>query len=184
MKQKNQLILFLALVAVAAAVWYSHLSSRGPALTAAASESGGEAMMAVDNPQLHWWKIEAARKTVYEMSRRNIFSAAAAPVPQARRKLGPALPPTGPAVPQMPVTPPAPVAAPLPVKFFGYASAAARGPQRAFLTDGEQVFVISEGEILLGRFRILRIGINHLEYEEVSTGLRGMALLEEQSPAS
>lgn len=184
MKQKKELVLFLALAAVAAAVWYSHLSSRGPAVSVAGGESSGEAMMAVDNPQLHWWKIESARKTVYETSRRNIFSAAAAPAPQVRRKPGPVLPPSVQAVPQTPAAPPAPVVAPLPVKFFGYASAASRGPRRAFLTDGEQVFVVSEGETLLGRFRILRIGTNHLEYEEVATGLRGRAMLEEQSPAS
>jgi len=32
----------------------------------------------------------------------------------------------------------------------------------------------------LNRFRILRIGNSNLEYEEVSTGLRGTANLEEQ----
>jgi len=34
---------------------------------------------------------------------------------------------------------------------------------------------------LLNRFRILRIGNANLEYEEVSTGLRGTAILEEQA---
>jgi hypothetical protein len=39
---------------------------------------------------------------------------------------------------------------------------------------------VAEGEILLNRFRILKIGNANLEYEEVSSGLRGTAILEEQ----
>ena len=40
--------------------------------------------------------------------------------------------------------------------------------------------MVKEGELLLNRFRILRIGNANLEYEEVSSGLRGTANLEEQ----
>jgi len=50
----------------------------------------------------------------------------------------------------------------------------------AFFTDGEDVYVVGEGELLLNRFRVIRIGNSNLEYEEVSNGLRGIANLEEQ----
>lgn len=185
MKQRAQLALFLILAAVAGAVWYVTLHPRGPEVSAAAGEIAAVDKLGVDNPQLHWWKIASARKTTYEYSRRNIFSAAAAvPAPQGRPGKGAAVQPPLHAVPQPPVPPPAPVVAPLPVKFFGYASAPSRSPHRAFFTDGEQVYVVGEGELLLGRFRIVRIEINRVEYEEVATGLRGSAILEEQSPGS
>jgi hypothetical protein len=181
MMQKRELVLFLALAAVAAGIWYFQLNPRGPALSAADGEIVPGDKLGVDNPQLHWWKIAAARKTTYDFSRRNIFSAAAeSPVPQSRRKKGKPAPPPPQAVPQLPPTPPVRVVAPLPVKFFGYASAPSRGPQRAFFTDGEQVYVVGEGELLLGRFRIVQIEKTSLEYEEVATGLRGSAVLEEQ----
>src|SRR2546423_4812632 len=47
-------------------------------------------------------------------------------------------------------------------------------------TDGEEVYVVAEGELLLNRFRILKVGNANLEFEEVSSGRRGTALLEEQ----
>jgi len=66
------------------------------------------------------------------------------------------------------------------VKFFGFGTVPNGTSRRAFLTDGENVYVVAEGEILLNRFRILKIGNANLEYEEVSSGLRGTAILEEQ----
>jgi len=68
------------------------------------------------------------------------------------------------------------------VKFFGYGTVPAGAPRRAFLSDGEQIYIVTEGETLLGRFRILKIGNANLEFEEISTGQRGIAALEEQAP--
>jgi hypothetical protein len=70
--------------------------------------------------------------------------------------------------------------APLPVKFFGYGTVPNGSGRRAFFTDGEDIYIVAEGELLLNRFRILKIGNANLEYEEVSSGLRGTANLEEQ----
>jgi len=84
-----------------------------------------------------------------------------------------------PIVPQPPVVV-TPTVSPLPVKFFGFGTVPNGTSRRAFLTDGENVYVVAEGEILLNRFRILKIGNANLEYEEVSSGLRGTANLEEQ----
>ena len=52
--------------------------------------------------------------------------------------------------------------------------------RRAFFTDGEDVYIVSEGEVLLNRFRILKVNNTNLDYEEISSGLRGTANLEEQ----
>ena len=53
--------------------------------------------------------------------------------------------------------------------------------RRAFFTDGEEVYVLGEGDVLLKRFRIIRIGNANLEFEEISTGRIGTAPLEEQA---
>ena len=55
------------------------------------------------------------------------------------------------------------------------------GQAEAISCKGEDVYIVVEGELLLNRFRILRIGNANLEYEEISTGLRGTANLEEQA---
>jgi hypothetical protein len=66
------------------------------------------------------------------------------------------------------------------VKFYGFGTVPNGTVRLAFFTNGEDIYVVAEGELLLNRFRILRIGNTNLEYEEVSTGLRGTANLEEQ----
>jgi hypothetical protein len=67
------------------------------------------------------------------------------------------------------------------MKFFGYGTVPNGTSKRAFLSDGEQVYIVGEGDTLLGRFRILRIGNASLEFEEVGSGRRNSASLEEQA---
>jgi hypothetical protein len=69
---------------------------------------------------------------------------------------------------------------PLPVKFFGHGTVPNGTIRLAFFSDGEEIYVVREGEVLLRRFRILKINNASLEYEEISNGLRGTAPLEEQ----
>jgi hypothetical protein len=69
----------------------------------------------------------------------------------------------------------------LPVKFFGFGTVPNGTVRLAFFTNGDDIYVVAEGELLLNRFRILRIGNANLEYEELSSGLRGTAPLEEQA---
>ncbi len=115
-----------------------------------------------------------ARKTEYKSSGRNIF------IREIPRPPQPKIPVADPKIPIVPPTPVTPTVTPLPVKFFGYGTIPNGTARVAFFTDGEDVYVVAEGEVLLKRFRILRIGNANLEYEEVSSGLRGTANLEEQ----
>ncbi len=80
--------------------------------------------------------------------------------------------------------PPPPEPPKLPLKFFGYGTVPYGSARRAFFTDGEEVHVVAEGELLLNRFRILKVGNASLEFEEVSSGRRGTAILEEQGAPS
>jgi hypothetical protein len=56
--------------------------------------------------------------------------------------------------------------------------------RRAFFSDGDDVIIVSEGETLLGRYRIVKVNNNNLEFEEIATGRHNTApLVEEQQAA-
>jgi len=165
-----------ALVVILGLTWYFAMRPAPTPATANSTESA-YAPLAVQDPELHWHKWEAARNTRYEKSARDIFSEKAPP-PETPAPVPPTPNPG-------PVEPPKPVVSPLPVKFYGYGVVPTNGARLAFFTNGDDVFIVGEGETLLGRFRILRIGNTNLEYEELSSGLRGTANLEEDvSPSA
>jgi len=81
--------------------------------------------------------------------------------------------------PPPPPPPPPDPTLPANVKFYGYGTVPNGTERRAFLTDGEEVYVVAEGEVLLGRYRIIKIGNASLEFEETATGRHGRATLED-----
>jgi hypothetical protein len=175
MKQKKQVVVLAVLLLIAGGIWFLYFDRDTPIVTVdAGSATKNYQLLSVENPSLHKEGVERARKTEYKSSGRNIFS----------RELPPPPPPLHPKPdPKPPILPPVkvePKVAPLPVKFFGFGTVPNGTKRIAFFSDGEEVYVVAEGELLLNRFRILRIGNANLEYEEVSSGLRGTANLEEQ----
>jgi hypothetical protein len=176
MKQKKQLVVLASLLLVAGFIWFLYLDHGRPGLTAdAGSLPQNPKLLSVENPQLHNSAVDRARKTEYKSAGRNIFSRELPPPPvkEPGKKVRPE--------PQLPPPPPPPpTVSPLPVKFYGFGTVPNGTVRLAFFTNGEDIYVVAEGELLLNRFRILRIGNTNLEYEEVSTGLRGTANLEEQ----
>jgi hypothetical protein len=176
MTEKKQIVILAVLLVVAGTIWYWFFfreKTTGPA--GAVSVAENYQLLSVENPQLHKDRLEAARKTEYKSNGRNIFSPIAPPPPEPPHTFKPD--PQG----QKPDTlPPIARVSPLPVKFFGYGTVPNGTARRAFFTDGEDVYIVSEGEVLLNRFRIIKVGNASLDYEEVSSGLRGTANLEEQ----
>ena len=180
MKQKKQVVALGVLMAIAAIVWYFERVQPAIPESNIALADANPPLLPVENLQIKIWELEEARKTEYKSSGRNIFSPIAPPPPQAvpaskprdfHEPYGPQKPPPPP--PEPPLT--------LPAKFFGYATVPNTKSRRAFFTNGDDVYIIAEGEVLLNRFRILRIGNASLEFEEISTGRRGTAPLEDQS---
>jgi len=56
--------------------------------------------------------------------------------------------------------------------------------RRAFLADGDDVYIVAEGDTLLGRYRIIKVNNSNLEFEEISSGRRNtVALSQEDQPA-
>jgi hypothetical protein len=72
----------------------------------------------------------------------------------------------------------------LPVKYFGYSSVPGSGERRAFFTNGEDVYIVGEGEVLLGQYRVLHIGNTTLDFEEISSKRRGSTALETEAPST
>lgn len=179
MKQRRQLAVLAALIVVAAVIWFAYFRGEKPVVTAdSMPPSQGPLLINVENPQLHWHALEKARKTEYKGTGRNPFSAIPPPPPAPPRPK----PKPEDLVPKIPDPPPPPPPPTLPpnMKFFGYGTVPNGNSRRAFFSNGEDTFVVAEGEILLNQFRILKINNASLEFEEVSSGRRGMAPLVEQ----
>ncbi len=67
-------------------------------------------------------------------------------------------------VPQGPTGPPPPP--PITLKFFGFTNKPGEA-KRVFLSEGEDVFIASEGDIVNRRYKVVRISPNAVEIEDV-----------------
>ncbi len=185
MKQKRQLAALIALLVIAAGVWgwYLRKDQLGTP-TETVSAAPNYHLLAVENPQIRFEEIKRARQAEYKSTGRNIFSAVALPalVSHSRPDDPPKIvwnTPCGVKSGPCPEPPPPPPV--LPAKFFGYGSGPNGRPRRAFLLAGDDVYIVPEGQMFLNRFRILKIGNASLEFEEISSGRKGTAPLEEQA---
>jgi hypothetical protein len=171
-KQKKQFLGLAALLLVALLVWYFQFRS-GPAAT---GFSVDKATYTPINAQDFSGVLEGlgrAQSTEYKSTGRNIFVAGAVPVeegPKAAvkvpfRTIGP-----------HPDPPPPP--AQLSMTFFGYGNLPSGGPRQAFLLDGEDVRIVSEGETVQNHIRILHIGNDSIEFEDLNTHQRGSKNME------
>ncbi len=124
----------------------------------------------VQEPQLRVDLLQKIRKLEYAGVHRNIFLAAPPPLPvpagqkaakAAEVFVGPRLPP-----------PPPPLQ--VPAEFFGYASERESGRRLAFFTSGDDVLVVAEGDTFLNRFRLIHIGNDSADVEEISSGRHAM----------
>jgi hypothetical protein len=177
MKQKKELAVLAVLLAIAAAVWLFYFQRDKQVATVDAKIRNYE-LLSVENPHIRIEKLEGPRKTEYKSAGRNIFTAVAPPPVEKPHVVQNHEYPTVKEPPPDP--PPPPPTLPPNVKFFGYGTVPKGAARRAFFYDGEEVHIVPEGEILMNRFRILRINNASVEFEEISTGRRGTAPLEEQ----
>ncbi len=107
------------------------------------------------DPTLRYDWLKASEDTKYQGAGRNIFRAQVEiPKPVASvRQPDP--------VPQGPPPPP-----PINLKFFGFANKPGE-PRKIFLSQGEDVFIAAEGDIIDRRYKILHITPVSVEVEDV-----------------
>ncbi len=180
MKQKRQIgILFILLVA-AAIVWGWNFRGKRVVTADASQNLKEEPILQIENPHIRLEDIDRTRRAEYKASGINPFSAVAAPAPRIVQQAGPEFKKYGPE-PKKPDPPLPPLTLPPNVKFYGYGSGLNGASRRAYFYDGEEVQILGEGDVLLKRFRIIRIGNASLEFAEISTNRVGTAPLDEQA---
>ncbi len=150
------------------------VSVTAPAVSAAAGKSGGAAQKlgttaAQLDPTLHMDAMLATESLVYRGSGRNIFAAGAEPaavktiaVVQPKFPARPNLTPVSQALVNPGPPPPPPIA----LKFFGTATAA-NGTRRAFLLNGDDVFLASPGDVVQRKYRVVSIALNSILVEDL-----------------
>src|SRR5580698_10847676 len=112
------------------------------------------------DPSLRYDWLKASEDTKYEGNGRNIFLAQAeipqpvAPVKTDAQKAAESGPPQPPPPP------------PINLKFFGFASKPGEA-KKIFLSEGEDVFIAAEGEVVNRHYKVLRISPTSVEIEDV-----------------
>jgi len=143
----------------------SQKAPANPARTNAPREPSGKVASAAGprlDPTLDLDLLRRSEEIKYAGSGRNIFVAGSIPTPVApgvtdRRKPG------HPEPRPLPVIQPPP---PINLKFYGYASKPGE-PKKVFLSQGDDIFVAGECDIIDRRYRILRISPLSVDVEDV-----------------
>jgi len=65
--------------------------------------------------------------------------------------------------------PPKPTPPPIPLKFYGYANRVSGPARQAFFLDGEDIQIKAENDVIRGRYKVIRIGINSAVVEDLQT---------------
>jgi len=117
------------------------------------------------DPTLRLDLLATSEKTLYEGSGRNIFvSQAEVVIPKPLAPGSPDAKKAAEGILYRPPKPPQP--APIPLKFFGFASRPGE-PKKIFLSQGEDVWVAGEGDIVNRRYKVIRISPTSVEIQDV-----------------
>jgi len=174
MSRRVKLIVLMALLAVLAVLLYFNLRGSPELAQVLAGSQRLPPPLDIPNPTLRLDLLAKISKLDYSGTRRDIFSPALPPPPTP-----PANPPPRTEISQPSGREPLVV----PFRYFGYVENARTGRRRATFTNGEDIWIAAEGEMLLGRYRVLRIGNDSAVVEEVSTGRRATLVIEPLPPS-
>lgn len=165
MSRRTQIGVLITLLALLLVVYLANRTQM-PGQGVLASDSSFQPLN-VEEPELRLDLLEKLHKLDYPAgSHRNIFSAVALPVEPKPGDPNYHNPHPYPTVQQPPPPPPVQV----PAQFFGYASMRSSPKRVAFFLNGDDVLVVQEGSVFMGRFRLDKIGNDSADVEEVSTG--------------
>lgn len=122
------------------------------------------------DPTLDETAMLRTESLVYSGTGRNIFSLVYVPPPPKIPVNVPSARPTGPVGPPPPPPPPPtcpPTCPPIALKFFGVATRST-GVRQAFLLQGEDVYLASQGDIVARKYKIVSISANNIQVEDLT----------------
>lgn len=162
-KTRYQTYVLGALLVVLALAFYAERSHDDP-FTGVQAADGKYEPLNVPDPSLRLDLLERIQKEEYKGQHRNIFSEEPLPPPPqvlaAQR-----------AAEQGPVVPPPPPPVTVPATFYGIVTDPATGNRRScFSTNDGNIYIVAEEGTLLNQFRVVKIGNNTVEVEELSSG--------------
>ena len=178
-KQQKQLIVLVGLLSAAGALWYAYGRQRQVTGPGSGGKSAAKKIDAQDFGEIILG-LEKAQSTEYKSAGRNIFVMGPMPVETASGAGAPKV--KEPFRPQGPMPPPPPPPAQLPAGwvFYGYGTVPAGAQRLAFFKepDNDSPHIVSEGELLQNHIRILHIGNDRIDFEDINTGQKGSKTLE------
>ena len=166
-KTRYELYVLGILLILAVAAYSSQ--SRNSVFTGASASDIRFTPLDVPDPSLRLDLLDRIQKLEYKGQHRNIFSAEPLPPPQMPADFHKS---------QVPVVPLPPPPVTVPATFYGIVTDLRTGQKRAcFSANADDVYIVPVGGTLLNQFRILTIGNNSVEVEELSSGRRTTLML-------
>jgi hypothetical protein len=110
------------------------------------------------DPSLRTDLLKGSEEVTYHGSGRDIFHLQAEPAPETAMKA------QDPRILQQEHHGPPPNP-PIPLKFYGFASE--NNKKKIFLSQGEDVFIAKEGDIVKGRYKVLHVNPSTVEIQDV-----------------
>jgi hypothetical protein len=166
MKERKKIYTLIGLVVLLALVYlWNHNGST--VSTGVLASDAKFRPIDVRDPQLRLDLLQKVHTLEYNGTHRNIFSAT--PPPVVPKPGEPGSPEADSFHDQGPKLPPPPPPVNITATYFGFAADPHTGSRLAFFQSGDDVFVLSEGGVLLDRYRLLKIGNDSAEFQEIST---------------
>ena len=112
------------------------------------------------DPTLRTDILMASQKIEYSGRTRNIFRAVEPPPPPPPKPIAPVRPNPGPVVVEPPPKPQ------IPLLFYGFSNRPGE-PKKAFLKEGDNIFVAVEGDVVERRYKIVKITNTFILVEDI-----------------
>ena len=154
-------------------------AASGPAKPATRRTASGKIVPVIEprlDPTLDLNLLSRSEEIKYAGNGRNIFVAGSMPI-ETPRKNGTAREEVG----DVRMPPPIPPPPPITLKFFGFANRPGE-TKRVFLSQGEDIFIAAEGDVVDRRYRVLHISPTAVDVEDVLNNNRQSLPLVQGSP--
>ena len=168
-KQRMEISVLVELLVVGALVYFLNRNQLAGGMSPVSADAKF-VPLSVQEPQLRLDLLAKLQKEESLSAHRNIFNATPPPPQPTKAELDAARHKytTGP----QPPPPPPPVQ--VPGEFFGYAvRPAPSGTRFGFFRNGDDVLVVAEGDKFFSNYRLIHIGNDSADVEEISSGRHG-----------